>query len=215
MKLRLLGASAVAGMLAMSMASAHATPYAGQFSYLATGSVAFQGADGARWLLAVTATASGAAESRPEQRLYLDLSRCAGSSCVAVGKWSRPLTPAEVAITAPQALVETQASATLRTVLGGVPLDISLTGGTVGGGAFEGLGSSTSPPGISPAVSQYTAASGQLTFAGMRCAPISRGAEIGRRTMLDTIGDDERDPRGAPPARLPAGFLTGKARPHC
>jgi hypothetical protein len=167
-------------------------------------------------LLAISATASGMIESRPEQRLYLDLSRCAASACVSVGKWSRPLTAAEVSISSQTGVVDTTpASGTVRSVLGGAHFDVNL-GGTsigVGGGYFDGLGSSTTPPGIRPGFVHYTSAGGTITLAGLRCR-VTRG-EIGNITTVDTIGDDARDPRNAPPAQLPAGFLTGKHAPRC
>lgn len=196
---------------------AQATPYAGQFKYLTTGTVAVQGADGARWLLALTATSSGPVESRTQQRLYVDLSRCVGSACAAAGKWARPLTSAEVAITAATAVVDTQGTtATLRTVLGEFPLDVALEGGSVGGVAFHGVGLTTAPPGLAPSVSQYVFATGRVTLGGITCTVRrEQAATVGRVTALDTVGDDARDARGAPPARLPSGFLQGKARPRC
>lgn len=215
MRFRLLAAAAVTTALGAGLVPAQATPYAGQFEFLSVGTVTFQGADGARWLLALTATASGPLESRPEQKLYLDLSRCAASSCVSMGKWSRPLTAAEVSISAPNALVDTEASkGELHTVLGGANLDVTIDrSSNVGGGYANGLGSSTAPPGVSPAFVTYTFAAGRLRLAGVTCRVFS--GELGRITTVDTVGDDARDPRTAPPAHLPAGFLTGKQRLSC
>ena len=217
MKFRALAAFAACAAVGVALTPAQATPYAGQFHYLTTGTIAVRGADGAQWMLALTATTSGPLESRPEQRLYVDLNRCVGGVCTAAGRWARPLTSTEVAITPATAVADlSNSKATLRTVLGGVRLEVKLDGEGVGGGAFDGLGSSTSPPGIGPAFAQYTVASGRLAVAGISCGVTgSGGAEIGRIVTVDTVGDDVRDPRVAPPAHLPTGFLTGKARPSC
>src|SRR5689334_12338224 len=118
MKIRLLVVASAVAVLGC-VVPAQATPYAGQFRYLSTGAISLQGADGARWLLAVFATQSGQVESRPEQRLYVDLSRCVGSTCTAMGRWSRPLTAAEVSIAWQEPLGLQGTSARLRTVLGG------------------------------------------------------------------------------------------------
>ena len=216
MTFRTLAAAAVGAALSVAVLPAQATPYAGQFQYMSTGTVELRGADGNRWLMTLTATASGPVESRPEQRLYIDLSRCVVERCAVVGKWVRPLATAEVAITSATALIETQEStADLRTVVGGVPLAVHLDGDSVGGGAFDGLGSSTAPPGLAPTFSQYTTAGGKVTVAGTTCVLRPKSAEIGRVVTVDTIGDDVRDPRTAPPAHLPAGFVTSKTRLGC
>jgi hypothetical protein len=215
MKIRLLSAAAVLAALAGAVMPAHAEPYAGQFRYLSAGPITVQGADGARWLLAVFATQSGPVESRPEQRLYLDLSRCVGSTCTAVGRWSRPLTAAEVAIEWQEPMGLQGTSARLRTVLGGRNLDVTLTSGNIGGGAFDGLGVSTAPPGVGPEFAQYTAAAGSAKLGALTCKVAQSDGAIGQVETVDTVGDDTRDPRTAPPATLPAGFLTGRHAARC
>lgn len=218
MKVRLLAAASIAVAAGVAVAPAQATPYAGQFHYLSTRTLAFTGADGARWLLNLGATQSGAVESRSEQKLYIDLSRCAGSACKTVGKWSRPLTANEVSISGegvPMAASQ-PATARLRTVLGGVNLDVTLTDdGDLGGAALDSLGTTLSPPGIGPSIEQWQYASGTVKLATLTCRVAHHQGVIGEVEGADTVGDDSRDPRTAPPAHLPAGFLTGKRSASC
>lgn len=222
MKVRLLAASGVTAVIGSLVAPAHATPYAGQFRYASSGTVAFQGADGARWLLSLGATQSGSFESRAEQRLYIDLSRCAGSRCDTVGKWSRPLTASEVSIT-PGSLPSLNSmlgpdrgTARVRTVLGGVTLDLILEGSSAGAGAaFDGLGISTTPPGIQPQVERYGSAGGALRLGGVACKVGTSEGTIGEVTGVDTLGDDARDPRTAPPSTMPAGFSNRRHPARC
>lgn len=217
MKCRAAVLSAIACAVVL-VAPAHATPYAGQFRYLSSGTLSVEGADGARWLLTVGATQSGSFESRPEQKLYIDLTRCVASACKTVGKWSRPLTANEVSISTQGVLATwTQpGGARLRTVLGGMNLDLTLNDdGSVGGAAFDSLGESTSPPGVRPQVEQYSYASGTVNLARLHCAVAHNQGVIGQADGADTIGDDTRDPRVAPPAKLHVGFLSGKRAPSC
>lgn len=210
-----IGMMAAGLTLAVASMPASADPYAGQYDYLATGTLTVKGADGARWLLAVAATSSGPVGSRPEQHLYVDLDRCVGDSCAPVGRWTRPLTAADIAITSTNNSLDGQPSTgRLRTVLGGLSLNVALDGGDVAGGTFHGLGSTTSPPGVAPAMTQYTFATGRVDLGGITCevSRERRTATIGRVTVVDTLGNDTRK---APPANLPAGFLRGKARAHC
>jgi hypothetical protein len=221
-KVRLSVAVVAAAVIGSLVVPAHATPYAGQFRYLDSGTLAIKGADGARWLLALGATQSGSFESRAEQRLYIDLSRCVGSRCDSVAKWSRPLTASEVSIT-PGAyptinsmLGSSRGTAHVRTVLGGMDLDLTLQASTAGPGyGFGGLGTSTTPPGFRPQVGSFQSAGGSLRLAGLTCQVGAPAGTIGEIEGVDTLGDDARDPRTAPPATLPAGFLKGKRAAHC
>lgn len=218
MKVRLLAAAGIAATIGVAIAPAQATPYAGQFRYLSSGTLAIQGADGARWLLVVGATQSGSFESRAEQSLYIDLSRCAGSACKVMGRWSRPLTDAEVTINAPLAPsvgVTQSSSARVRTVLGGRNLDVTLTGGGVIGNGVGGFVPTTSPVGVHPQYSQGAYAGGTVKLGALRCVVGTSQGAIGQVVGADTIGDDARDPRSAPPATFPPGFLKGKNAAHC
>jgi hypothetical protein len=107
------------------------------------------------------------------------------------------------------------ASARLRTVRGGRNLDVTLTAGAVGGGAFDGLGISTAPPGVGPEFVQYTVASGSAKLGSLTCAIKDNTGALGEVETVDTVRDDTRDPRNAPPATLPAGFLTGRHAARC
>ena len=216
MHVRLLAAASLVAALGVAVVPAQATPYAGQYRYLSSGPLAVQGADGARWLLQIGATQSGSYESRAEQRLYVDLTRCAGT-CTEVGRWSRPLTDAEIAISpfgATAYVVSGTLTARLRTVLGGFNLDVTLSD-TGTGGAVDGLGISTTPPGIGPGVEQYSYAEGNAHLGALSCRIARSEGSFGEVTGADTLGDDARDPRTAPPAALPAGFLKGKRAAHC
>jgi hypothetical protein len=132
-----------------------------------------------------------------------------------MGRWSRPLTAAEVSIAWQEPLGLQGTSARLRTVLGGRNLDVTLTAGTIGGGAFDGLGVSTAPPGVGPEFAQYTAAGGSAKLGSLTCKVGDHDGAIGQVETVDTIGDDARDPRTTPPATLPAGFLTGRHAARC
>lgn len=217
MKVRLLAASACLLGLAAAV-PAHATPYAGDFRYLSSGSLSIRGADGARWLMSVFATQGGQFESRSEQKLYVDLSRCAGSTCVSRGSWSRPLTAAEISVSqAGVVTAETNqpATATLRTVLGGRDLTVTLHASGPGGAAFDGAGTGNEPLGVDPQTEQWSYAAGALDLGGLHCAIGDNHGAIGEIQSVDSVGDDTRDPRSAPPAVLPAGFLTGKRAAGC
>lgn len=217
MNIRLLALPAVAAALAVAVVPARATPYAGEYRYLTSGPIAVHGADGARWLLQIGATQSGSYESRAEQRLYVDLTRCA-DGCVEVGRWSRPLTNAEISISpfGTQVLVSTgHLTARLRTVLSGVNLDITMRQSGNSYGAVDGFGLSTTPPGLRPTVEQYAFASGALALGPLRCAIGSDESTFGEVTGADTVGDDARDPRVAPPRVLPPGLLKGKGTARC
>lgn len=216
----MLAAGAVVATLGVTLVPAQATPYAGQFAYLTTGTVSIVGADGARWLLSVGATSDDGVSNRTERNLYIDLSRCTGSTCVAKGRWVRALTPAEITLksTGNVHVVQTeQGTGTVRTVLGDRDLRIDLREGGVGGGSFTGVNSSTTPPGIAPQLHDWRYAAGTLRLGGMTCKVGVRGTEavIGSVMVVDTLGDDARDPRTAPPAQMPAGFLSGKHKVHC
>lgn len=217
MKVRLLASACVLAALGVAVAPAHATPYAGQFRYLSTGTIAMQGADGARWLLAIGAT-KGGVETRAEQNLYIDLSRCAASTCIVKGRWRRPLTEAEISIGGDFSYAAKTdpppATATLKSVLGGFNLDLQLLGDKVNGGGFDPF-RSTTPPGVGARSYQETPAGGTLRLRGVSCHFSVSGAVIGETTLIDSLGDDARDARTAPPATLPAGFLTGKHAVRC
>ncbi len=217
MHVRLLAAASLVAALGVAVVPAQATPYAGQFRYLSSGPLAVQGADGARWLLQVTATQSGSYESRAEQRLYVDLTRCAGT-CTAMGRWSRPLTDAEISVSdmgTAGVIVVGSLTARLRTTLGGLNLDVTLHNEGTGGGYIDGLGSSTTPPGIRPQVVRYVFAEGSARLGNVSCSIGHSETTFGVVDGADTLGDDARDPRTAPPAALPAGFLKGKRAAHC
>lgn len=194
---------------------AQATPYAGDYRYFSATPIAVHGADGARWVLTVTATKSGGVESRAEQRLYVDLDRCDSSGCVAKGRWSRPLVDSEIAIDRAfdyqpvSTGTPDPVSARLSTRLGGRLLTVSLSEANSNGGIdVGGLGGT-------PHVVNHRSAVGTLRLAGVACTVPVRRAEIGEMALVDVTGDDARDPRTAPPATLPAGFLTGTRTARC
>ncbi len=215
-KLRLFAVAGIAATIGAAVAPADATPYAGQFRYLSTGTMVATGADGARWLLSIVATQGGAVESRAEQKLYIDLSRCVRSTCTAVGKWSRALAANEISIGdigAPY--VSQPATARLHTVLGGMNLDVTLTTNGVEGVALDSLGIVGGPVGATPQVEQYAYAGGSARLARLACKVASDQGAVGAVEGADTVGDDVRDPRTAPPAKLPAGFMTGTSPARC
>lgn len=218
MKVRLLGASACLLALGAATLPAHATPYVGSFRYLDSGTITVRGADGARWLVDIGATQGGQVESRAEQSLYVDISRCTGSTCVTKAKWSRPLTAAEISISQVGLVAlatNQQVTGKLHTLLGGRDLVVSLTGHDVAGTAVDSVQSSTDPIGVGPGAEQWNVADGTVSLGGLRCKVLRGDGTIGEVQRADTVGDDARDPRTAPPARLPAGFLTGPHRAHC
>lgn len=200
--------------LGMTLVPAQATPHAGQFAYMTTGTVSITGSDGARWLLSIGATTDDGLSNRTERNLYVDLSRCSGSTCVAKGRWVRALTPAEITLKATgnvHIVQLEQGSGTVRTVLGDRDLRIDLRENGVGGGSFGGLNSSTTPPGVAPQLYDWRYATGKLKLGGMTCQVGLSGGEavIGSVLEVDTVGDDARDPRKTPPSKMPLGFLSG------
>jgi hypothetical protein len=210
----------LAGSLVL-VGGAQAEPYAGQYRYLDTGRLSLQGADGARWVLRVVATRDGAAQTRSEQRLYVDLDRCPDATCVAVGRWVRPLTSSEIVIDGdlgyqPVSDGSSSVLGALSTSLAGRSLRVRVDGeGGGGAGAFHGLGLNAEPPGAHPQASQWKTVTGSLRLAGLRCsAPVAKG-ELGEAELVDTVGDDVRDPRTAPPTSWPAGFLAGRRTARC
>lgn len=195
---------------------AGATPYAGQFDYLSTGSLAITGADGTLWGLRVQATADGVAGSRSERNLYVTLSHCQANYCQVVGDWVRPLTAAEVSISpSPAPGFASPSTGALTTALGGRALKVRLAGDHVGGTSFDGVYPTTTPPGARPELENYAFADGTLELGGLRCTIERDGGLVGQVTGADTVGKDARTPRTPLPAALPAGFLTGKRAPRC
>ncbi len=193
---------------------AQATPYAGQYDYLTTNGVAITGADGAKWLLTVQASKSGAVESRPEQYLYVDLSRCAANACTSVGRWVRPLISTEATIRPALGFgtASLTSDARLHTVLAGRSLEVVLAADAPSGSNFTFAPTS---PDYRPHVTSFAFATGTLRVGSLSCSIATKAGEIGEFTGADTVGNDARTPRTPMPATLPAGFLTGQHAPHC
>ena len=200
--------------LALTAVPAQATPYVGAHDYLSTGTVAITGADGGTWSLTVGATESGAAESRPEQFLYVDLRRCAANSCTPVGRWVAPLVASQVSVH--PALTPDSPSYTsdgrLAAVLGGQALTLSLAGESITGSRFTVV---PSPVTENPHMTNFSQAGGTLRLGRLTCTIAPKVGEIGNTVDADSIGKDTRFPRTPLPAVLPAGFLTGAHAPHC
>jgi len=201
--LRLAVTALIAVPLGLSTASA--TPYAGQYDYL-TGRVQLRGADGATWRLALVATRSGALESRPEQRLYVDLDRGVAGSCTPAGRWSRALTPGEISIT------DDVTTGVLKTRLLGVPLQVSLAGRS---GPLDQVGlyfdslrltvGSVDQTGAAPGAGRERGATGRLRLGAASCP--AEEALLGQELVVDTVGDDVRDRRTNVPDRAPRGLF--------
>jgi len=218
---RALAAAAVTAC-ALLPGTASGEPYAGQYRYLDTGRLSIQGADGARWVLRVVATRDGTAQSRTEQHLYVDLDRCVGTDCSEVGRWVRPLTPSEVTVEGqlsyPLVTVgpPSEAAGALTTRLAGQVLEVRLTGeGGGGAGAFHGVGLTADPLGIRPRLTQWREATGVLRLTGAGCTVSVERGRLGEEELVDSVGRDARNPRSAPPARLPAGLFGGSRTGRC
>lgn len=190
---------------------AQASPFVGGYRQMDSGSVSIIGGDGARWRLDVAATQVDTVQNRPEERLYVDLSRCNGSVCTVVGRWSKPLAATEIQISSDPN------QGYLRATIGGLVLELALTATSpktpVEGTSVDSLGLSTTPPGARPGVSQEHAAAGYLRFGRIRCVAAD-GAELGEVIEADTTGGDGRY-ANPPPSHLPTGFLTGKRKARC
>lgn len=211
--------AAVAVAAVAPWSQAGASPFAGQYRYLYSGELAVTGADGASWVLSVFATARTSAQSRNEQRLYIDLLRCATpDTCASRGRWSRALQDKDVHVP------EDYGSGTLRTTLAGLPLVIdlesvnglninSLVIGTPAT-AFTGLGLDEDEGSVSPEVVRYHGAKGQVRLGRLACTLTKESAELGEVTGADTFGEDARYAEAAP-AALPAGFLKGPRSARC
>lgn len=207
MKAALVGA----GLLLGTAASAPASPFAGQYRFAEVTELKVTGHDGAQWRLSVRSTAVTAVQSRAEQRLYVDLTRCVDGRCTPQARWSQALTSDEVAIN------DGFSEGTLRTAVAGTPISLQLAATNpsppqnplADGGAFTGLGLSTDPPGASPDVYRFHHAFGKLRIGGLSCR--ASAARLGETSSVDTIGDDSRFST-TPPAVLPKGFLGSRAR---
>ena len=213
LKVRLLAVCAVLSTLGVAMMPAQATPIVGQYRYLSTRTVAIQGADGARWLLFIEATKSAPLASRAEQALYINLSRCAGSTCVSRGRWVRQLTDAEINVDGDFSYPgSSQATAaTLKSILGGNGLDITLHGEPASLKSTD-VHHTATPPGVTVENADWGSAEGTLRIGGLTCAFALKDGVIGEITGIDTFDASDRT---APPAQMPAGFLTGKHKVRC
>lgn len=205
-RVRWSAAGAVALIAALGVPQAGATPYAGQYRYLDASTVAIAGTDGARWLLSVEATESDGVGNRPEQFMYVDLSRCTGSTCVSRGSWVRPLTAAEISVS-PDFV-----SGRLRTVLGGLPLDIALRhDGPVGPGATNAgpvVVGGPAPLDLQPGVNAFYDGTGTFSLGKASC---SATGYTGAVVQADSVGRLDRERRTAPPARLPSAIAGARA----
>lgn len=201
------------------LTQAGASPFAGQYRYMYSGQVAVTGADGAPWVLSVFATARTTAQSRDEQRLYIDLLRCATpDTCTSRGRWSRELQDKEVNVPGDYG------SGTLRTTLAGLPLvldlksvnSLNINSTAIGtpATAFTGLGLDEDEASVSPELVQYHGASGQVRLGRLTCTLVKETAELGEVTGADTFGEDARYAEAAPRV-LPAGFLNGPRSARC
>jgi hypothetical protein len=197
-------------IVAVAAVPAQATPYAGQYNLADTGAVGVIGADGATWSLQFVATEGSAAQSRSEQFLYVDLRRCAASSCVLKGHWVQPLLSSEVSITPtlyPTGTLEGHAK--VSTVLAGRSLTIELASGN----RFADGAEYPDPGRMSTSVSHNNSAYGAMRFGGLTCS--IHGAHLSAIAAVDGTGNDAANLRGRMPAALPAGFLSGTRIPRC
>jgi hypothetical protein len=212
-------AAAVALAAMVPLSHAGASPFAGQYRYLYSGDVAVTGADGAPWVLSVFATARTSAQSRNEQRLYIDLLRCpTADTCERRGRWSRELQDSEVHVP------EDYGTGTLRTTLDGQSLVMDLkavavtniNSNTIGlpATSFSGFGINPDERSISPEVVQYHGANGAVRLGRLSCKVTTDHAELGEITGADTFGEDARYADRAPTA-LPIGFLKGSRAARC
>lgn len=178
----------------------NASVYAGQYRYLSSGDVEIRGADGALWKFAITATVQATGIVGTEQRVYLKVTRCAIRTCEAISSGSALITDRQVAIADNLTTASLRAIAAIPRIA--ITMSSKLSTGDVTSVSFDGAGFSSKPLGVAPSASQYRQAQGEMRIGELTCA-LGQGAEIGKSTQVDTVGNDNRTlatPRALPPS---------------
>jgi len=192
-------------------------PAAGSYRVL-TGVVRLAGADGALWILGVSASASDVAAA-DDHSVYVSLSHCPGfdARCSHVGAWRIGVGASSIQV------ASDLSTASLKTTISGFPITMTLrsTGPanpTLPAYPEYAVRSNDATPSAVVRLSQLNSARGTVTFAGTSC-PVPTGY-IGEDTGVDTTGHDEPAYGSYAEAPVPAGLnaeLTHGpyGRPYC